>query len=53
MPQYIYDSINDEYIHNHCINCYKDMSNSAASLCFNCEDELIILMSELVEEVRN
>jgi len=51
MPQYIYDG--DEFMYNHCMNCYKDMSNSASSLCFDCEDEVLELFTELAEEIRN
>lgn len=53
MSQYIYNPISNEYFHNHCINCYRDMSNSAASLCHDCEDEMLELFTDLAEEVRN
>jgi len=39
MPNYSYDSHEDEFVSNYCINCYTDMSNSASSLCSDCEDE--------------
>lgn len=47
MPQFVYDPVTGEYEHNHCVNCYKDMSNSAASLCLECET--VMQLKEILE----